>query len=195
MNFMEKRILEEATVAPDGVLKMDSFLNHQVDMALCDQISAYFYEKFKNCPVTKVLTIETSGIVLAGAVARAFGVPLVIAMKEPSRNLDGQTYVAEVVGDDGKTSDVILGKRFLTAQDRVLIIDDLLANGYALQALISLVDAAGATVEGIGIAVERGDKEGGWRIRNLGYWLDSLVIVESMNAKTGEIKFRVEENV
>ena len=192
MNFLEKRILQEATVAPGNVLKVDSFLNHQVDMALCDAIGNYFYQRFQDCAVTKVLTIETSGIILAGAVARAFGVPLVIAKKTGSQNLDGQTYMAEVMGDKVKTSDVIVEKRFLTAQDRVLIIDDLLANGYALQALISLVDAAGASVEGIGIAIERGDKEGGWRIRNLGYRLESLVVVESMDEKTGEIKFQVE---
>ena len=192
MNFLEKRILQEATVAPGNVLKVDSFLNHQVDMALCDAIGNYFYQRFQDCAVTKVLTIETSGIILAGAVARAFGVPLVIAKKTGSQNLDGQTYMAEVMGDKVKTSDVIVEKRFLTAQDRVLIVDDLLANGYALQALISLVDAAGASVEGIGIAIERGDKEGGWRIRNLGYRLESLVVVESMDEKTGEIKFQVE---
>ena len=193
MNFLEKRILEEAAVAPGNVLKVDSFLNHQVDMALCDAIGNFFYEKFKNCPVTKVLTIETSGIVLAGAVARAFGVPMVIAKKTHSQNLDGQTFVAEVMGDGGKSSEVIVGKRFLTAADRVLIIDDLLANGYALQALISLVDAAGATIEGLGIAIEKGDKEGGWRIRNLGYRLESLAVVESMNDKTGEITFRMKK--
>lgn len=193
MNFLEKRILQEATVAPGKVLKVDSFLNHQVDMALCDAIGDYFYKQFQGCAVTKVLTIETSGIILAGAVARAFGVPLVIAKKTGSQNLDGQTYVAEVMGDAAKTSDVIVEKRFLTAQDRVLIIDDLLAGGYAMQALISLADAAGAAVEGIGIAVERGDKEGGWRIRNLGYRVESLVVVESMDDKTGEIRFWMEE--
>ena len=195
MNFLEKRILEEATVAPGNVLKVDSFLNHQVDMALCDTMGNWFYEKFQDSPVTKVLTIETSGIVLAGCVARAFGVPLVIAKKTNSQNLDGQTYVAEVMGDDGKTSDVIVEKRFLTAGDKVLLIDDLLANGYALQALVSLADAAGATVEGIGIAIERGDKEGGWRIRNLGYRLESLTVVEKLDANNGEIVFQMEEKL
>ena len=195
MNFLEKRILEEATVAPGNVLKVDSFLDHQVDMALCDEIGNYFYKKFQNSAVTKVLTIETSGIILAGCVARALGVPLVIGKKTYTHNLGGQAYVAEVMGDDGRISDVVVEKQFLTANDRVVIIDDLLANGYALQALISLVDAAGASVEGIGIAIEKGDKEGGWRIRNLGYRLESLTVVESMNAETGEIKFRVEETV
>ena len=193
MNFLEKRILEEATVAPGNVLKVDSFLNHQVDMALCDAIGDYFYKQFQGCNLTKVLTIETSGIILAGAVARAFGVPLVIAKRTNTKNIHGQVYTAEVLDDDGRISDVLLGKRFLKDTDKVLIIDDLLANGYALQALISLVDAAGATIEGIGIAIERGDKEGGWRIRNLGYRLESLAVVESMNDETGEIKFRVEE--
>jgi xanthine phosphoribosyltransferase len=163
-------------------------------MALCDKIADWFHDKFCGCAVTKVLTIETSGIVLAGAVARTFGVPLVIAKKSHSHNLEGQVYVAEVMGDEGKTNDVVVGKRFLTDRDRILIIDDLLANGYSLQALISLVDAAGAAVEGLGIAIERGDKEGGWRIRNLGYQLESLVVVESIDDKTREIKFQMEEN-
>lgn len=193
MNFLQKRILEEGVVAPGNVLKVDSFLNHQVDMALCDQIGQAFYDQFKDCPVTKVLTIETSGIILAGSVARAFRVPLVIAKRTNTKNIHGQVYMAEVLDDDGRISDVILGKRFLTAGDRVLVIDDLLANGYALQALISLVDAAGASVEGIGIAVEKGYLEGGWRIRNLGYRLESLAVVEDMDENTGEIKFRLEE--
>lgn len=195
MNFLEKRILEEATVAPGNVLKVDSFLDHQVDMTLCDAVGDYFHTKFKDHRVTKVLTIETSGIVLAGCVARVFGVPLVIGKKTYSHNLEGQVYSVEVMGDDGRISDVLVEKRFLTADDRVLIVDDLLANGYALQALIALVDAAGATIEGIGIAIERGDKEGGWRIRNLGYQLDSLAVVEELNDITGEIKLKMEEKL
>ena len=195
MNFLEKRILEEAVVAPGNVLKVDSFLNHQVDMTLIDEIGQAFYNLYKGAPITKVLTIETSGIILAGAVARAFGVPLVIAKRTNTKNIHGQVYAAEVLDDAGRISDVLLGKRFLTGADRVLIIDDLLANGYALQALISLVDAAGAAIEGIGIAIEKGYLEGGWRIRNLGYRLESLAVVEKMNDKTGEIIFRVEETV
>lgn len=195
MNFLEKRILEEAVVAPGNVLKVDSFLNHQVDMALVEEIGQTFYNLYKGAPITKVLTIETSGVILAGAVARAFGVPLVIAKRTNTKNIHGQVYAAEVLDDAGRISDVLLGKRFLTDADRVLIIDDLLANGYALQALISLVDAAGAAIEGIGIAIEKGYLEGGWRIRNLGYRLESLAVVEKMNDETGEIVFRVEETV
>lgn len=195
MNFLEKRILEEAVVAPGNLLKVDSFLNHQVDMTLIDEIGQAFYDLYKGAPITKVLTIETSGIILAGAVARAFGVPLVIAKRTNTKNIHGQVYAAEVLDDAGRISDVLLGKRFLTDADRVLIIDDLLANGYALQALISLVDAAGAAIEGIGIAIEKGYLEGGWRIRNLGYRVESLAIVERMDDKTGEIVFRVEETV
>ena len=193
MNFLEKRILKEAVVDAGNVLKVDSFLNHQVDMALVEEIGQAFYSLYKGAPITKVLTIETSGIILAGAVAKAFGVPLVIAKRTTTKNIHGQVYTAEVLDDDGRISDVLLGKRFLTDADKVLIIDDLLANGYALQALISLVDAAGAGIEGIGIAIEKGYLEGGWRIRNLGYRVESLAIVESMNDKTGEITFRVEE--
>ena len=195
MNFLEQRILKEAVVDAGNVLKVDSFLNHQVDMALVEEIGQAFYSLYKGAPITKVLTIETSGIILAGAVAKAFGVPLVIAKRTTTKNIHGQVYTAEVLDDDGRISDVLLGKRFLTDADKVLIIDDLLANGYALQALISLVDAAGAGIEGIGIAIEKGYLEGGWRIRNLGYRVESLAVVESMNDKTGEIKFRVEETV
>jgi xanthine phosphoribosyltransferase len=119
----------------------------------------------------------------------------VIAKRTNTRNIHGQAYTAQVLDDNGGTSDVILGKRFLKDTDKVLIIDDLLANGYALQALISLVDAAGASVEGIGIAIEKGYMEGGWRIRNLGYRLESLAVAEAMDDKTGEIRFYLEEKV
>ena len=194
MNFLEEKIIKEGTVKPGNVLKVDSFLNHQLDIALLEQIGAEFHRRFADCPVTKVLTIEASGIAIAYPVARAFGVPLVIAKKHNSVNMDGDSYVAEVESyTHKKTNRVIVSKKFLNENDHVLIIDDFLANGCALQGLISIVDCAEATVEGLGIVIEKGFQEGGHRIRNLGYHLESLAIVESMDAETGEIRFRSRE--
>ena len=191
MNFLEKKILEEGIVKPGNVLKVDSFLNHQMDIALLDQMGAEFKRRFADCNITKVLTIEASGIAIAYPVAREFGVPLVFAKKSQSINLDGDMYVAEVESFTHKrTNRVIVSKKYLTADDHVLIIDDFLANGCALQGLVSIVESAGATVEGLGIAVEKGFQDGGWRIRNLGYRLESLAIVDAMDPITGEITFR-----
>ena len=194
MNFLEERILRDGVVKPGDILKVDSFLNHQLDISLLEQIGREFQRRFEDAPVTKVLTIESSGIAIAYPVARALGVPMVVARKSQSVNLDGELYVAEVETFTHKrTTNVIVSKKYLSAQDRVLIIDDFLANGCVLQGLISIVDAAGATVEGCGIAVEKGFQEGGWRIRNLGYRVESLAIIESMDADSGKITFREEE--
>lgn len=191
MNFIEERILKDGTVKEGNVLKVDNFLNHQMDPTLLDRIGEEFYERFKSKPVTKVLTIEASGIAIAYAVARCFGVPMVFAKKAKSINIDGDMYTAEVESFTHKNKNqVIVSKKFLTRDDKILIIDDFLANGCALQGLISISEAAGATVEGIGIVIEKGFQYGGRSIRNLGYQLESLAIVESMDAETGNVVFR-----
>jgi len=191
MNFLEERILKDGVVKPGNVLKVDSFLNHQMDISLMDQMGEEFHRRFADKPITKVLTIEASGIAVAYAVAREFGVPLVFAKKSTSINMDGEMYVAEVASFTHKTlSQVIVSKKYISAEDHVLIVDDFLANGYALQGLISIVASAGATVEGLGIAIEKGFQEGGHRMRNLGFHLESLAIIESMDPQTGLIVFR-----
>ena len=191
MNFLEERILKDGVVKPGNVLKVDSFLNHQMDIALMDRIGDEFKRRFSDCNITKVLTIEASGIAIAYPVARAFGVPMVFAKKSKSVNIDGEMYVAQVESFTHKNiNTVIVAKKFLSPDDHVLIIDDFLANGCALQGLISIVESSGATVEGLGIAIEKGFQDGGYRIRNLGYRLESLAIVDAMDAITGEITFR-----
>ena len=191
MNFLEERIMKDGVVKPGNVLKVDSFLNHQMDIALMDQMGEEFKRRFAGSPINKVLTIEASGIGIAASVARSFGVPMVFAKKAKSINLDGEMYTAEVESFTHKNKNqVIVSKKFLTPDDHVLIIDDFLANGCALQGLISVVESAGATVEGLGIAIEKGFQIGGRVIRNLGYHLESLAIVDAMDAETGSITFR-----
>ena len=194
MNFIEERILKEGVVKPGDVLKVDSFLNHQIDVVFLDEIAREFQRRFGNQPITKVLTIEASGIAIACSVARVLGVPVVFAKKSKSLNIDGEAYVAEVESyTHKKTNRIIVAKKYLGENDHVLIVDDFLANGCALQGLISLVDAAGAEVVGCGIVIEKGFQEGGHRIRNLGFRLESLAIIESMDAKSGTITFRAQE--
>ena len=194
MNFLEERIVKDGIVKPGNVLKVDSFLNHQLDVQLVDQMGQEFYKRFADKQITKVLTIESSGIAIAYPVAHAFGVPLVVAKKTQSKNLDGDLYIADIDGfPNFNKSQVIVSKKFLSRDDHVLIIDDFLASGYALQGLISLVDAADASVEGLGIAVEKAFQEGGHRLRNLGYHLESLAIIESMDPAKGTIQFRKQD--
>jgi len=191
MNFLEARIAKDGVVKEGNVLKVDSFLNHQMDIGLMDEIGKEFYRRFQNRPINKILTIEASGIAIAYAVAQQFKVPLLFAKKSKSINIAGDTYVAEVASFTHKNiNTVVVSKQFLSDKDHVLIVDDFLANGCALQGLISIVDQAGGTVEGIGIAVEKGFQMGGQVIRNLGYKLESLAIVESMDPETGKIIFR-----
>ena len=194
MNFLEERILKDGIVKEGNVLKVDSFLNHQMDINLFKQMGEEFKRRFAGKDINKIITIEASGIGIACVVASYFDVPVVFAKKTQSINIDGDVYVAEVESFTQKNKNqVIVSKRFLGPEDRVLIIDDFLANGCALQGLISIVAQAGGTVEGIGIAVEKGFQAGGRMIRNLGYQLESLAIVESMDAATGTVKFREQE--
>lgn len=191
MNCLEKRIAKDGVVKEGNVLKVDSFLNHQMDIGLMNEIGKEFYERFKGKPINKILTIEASGIAIAYAVAQQFNVPVLFAKKSKSINIAGDTYTAEVESFTHKNRNtVVVSKQFLSEKDHVLIIDDFLANGCALQGLISIVDQAGGTVEGIGIAVEKGFQVGGQIIRNLGYHLESLAIVDAMNHETGEVIFR-----
>lgn len=191
MNFLEERIMKDGVVKEGNVLKVDAFLNHQMDIDLFNEMGKEWKKRFEGKNINKILTVEASGIGIACIVAQHFNCPVVFAKKSKSINIDGEMYVADVESFTHKTKNqVIVSKKFLTADDHVLLIDDFLANGCALQGLIQIVHAAGGTVEGIGIAVEKGFQTGGRIIRNLGYQLESLAIVESMNAETGEIVFR-----
>ena len=191
MKLLKERILKDGAVKPGNVLKVDSFLNHQMDIALLNEMGKEFKRRFDGKSINKILTIEASGIGIACIVAQHFGVPVVFAKKAKSINLDGEMYVAEVESFTHKCKNqVIVSKKFLAPDDHVLIIDDFLANGCALQGLIQIVQQAGATVEGIGIAIEKGFQAGGRMIRNLGFHLESLAIVEEMDPEAGCITFR-----
>lgn len=191
MNFLEERIVKDGIVKEGNVLKVDSFLNHQMDIRLFDQVGEEFKKRFEGTPINKILTIEASGIGIACVAARQFDVPVIFAKKSKSINIEGEVYVAEVESFTHKCKNqVIVSKKFLNPDDNVLIIDDFLANGCALQGLISIVTSAGANVAGIGIVIEKGFQTGGQIIRNLGYHLESLAIVDEMDAATGNIIFR-----
>ena len=191
MNFLEERIVRDGVVKPGNVLKVDGFLNHQMDPRLMVQMAEEFKRRFAGKPINKILTIEASGIGIAAFVALVFDAPLVFAKKSKSINIDGEMYVAEVESFTHKNKNqVIVSKKFLSENDHVLIIDDFLANGCALQGLIQIAESAGATVEGCGIAIEKGFQIGGRVIRNLGYQLESLAIVDAMDAENGTITFR-----
>lgn len=191
MNFLEERIKKDGIVKEGNVLKVDSFLNHQMDIELFDQMGAEYKKRFADKPINKILTIEASGIGIACIAAQHFHVPVVFAKKSQSINLDGESYITKVESFTHKrTYDVIVSKKYLNPEDHILIIDDFLANGCAVNGLIDLIRSAGATVEGVGIAIEKGFQEGGRLIREKGIHVESLAIVESMNDETGEIVFR-----
>ena len=191
MKISEERIQRDGVVKKGNVLKVDSFLNHQMDVKLFRQMAEEWKRLFADRPINKILTIEASGIGIACIVAELFEVPVVFAKKSQSINLDGEMYSAQIESfTHKKTYDVIVSKKFLGREDHVLVIDDFLANGCAINGLLEIIDEAGATVEGVGIAIEKGFQQGGKLIRERGVRLESLAIVESMNDETGEIKFR-----
>lgn len=191
MNFLEERIIKDGVVKSNTILKVDSFLNHQIDTGLLDEIGKEFKKRFDGKPINKILTIEASGIGIACIAALHFGVPVVFAKKSKTSNLGNDVYTAEVKSfTHNEVRTIIVSKDYLTENDHVLIVDDFLANGCALKGLISVCRQANATVEGIGIVVEKGFQNGGQIIRELGYRVESLAIVDSMNAKTGAVVFR-----
>lgn len=191
MKLLEERIQKDGTVKEGNILKVDSFLNHQMDVDLFDQMGKEFKRLFADAPINKILTIEASGIGIACVVAQSFHVPVVFAKKAQSLNIDGDVFSSKVESFTHKrVYDVIVSKKFLSPKDHVLIIDDFLANGCAVMGLIDLINASGATLEGVGIAVEKGFQEGGAMIREKGIRLESLAIVDAMDPATGAITFR-----
>ncbi len=191
MRLLEERIKKDGVVKPGNVLKVDSFLNHQMDVQLFNEMGAEFKRLFADKPINKILTIEASGIGIACVVAQHFNVPVVFAKKTQSINLDGEMYTSKIESFTHKRIyDVIVSKKFISSEDHVLIIDDFLANGCAVKGLIEIIKSAGATVEGVGIAIEKGQQIGGKELRAQGLQVESLAIIESMNDETGEIVFR-----
>ena len=191
MELLKQRIRQDGIVKGNDVLKVDSFLNHQMDVDLFNEIGKEFQRLYGDCGVTKILTIEASGIGIACVTAQFFDCPVIFAKKNKTRNIAGDVYTSKVESfTHGKVYDIIVSKEFLHPGERVLLIDDFLANGKALRGLIDICEHAGATVEGIGIAVEKGFQGGGDRLRQEGYDVDSLAIVESMDPETGDITFR-----
>ena len=191
MKLLEERIRKDGTVKAGNVLKVDSFLNHQMDIDLFNEMGKEWAHLFADRKITKILTVEASGIGIACVAAQHFHVPVVFAKKSQSVNIDGEVYSTKIESFTHKrVYDVIVSKKFLHPEDHILIIDDFLANGCALEGLIDIVNKAGASVEGGGIAVEKGFQKGGDLIRSKGIRVESLAIVESMDDKTGEITFR-----
>lgn len=191
MKLLEERICRDGVVKEGNILKVDSFLNHQMDIELFNEMGKEWARLFADRPINKILTVEASGIGIACVAAQHFHAPVVFAKKAKSLNIDGEVYKTEIESFTHKrVYNVIVSKKFLGPEDHVLIIDDFLANGCALEGLLDIVDKAGATVEGIGIAVEKGFQDGGARIRSKGVHLESLAIVDGMDAATGEITFR-----
>ena len=191
MKLLEERIQRDGTVKAGNVLKVDSFLNHQMDVDLFDRMGQEFKRLFADAPINKILTIEASGIGIACVVAQSFHVPVVFAKKTQSLNIDGEVFSSKVTSfTHQRVYDIIVSRKFLSPEDHILIIDDFLANGCAVTGLIELIRAAGATLEGVGIAVEKGFQTGGQQLREMGIRLESLAIVESMDDTTGRITFR-----
>ncbi len=191
MRLLEERIRQDGTIKGENVLKVDAFLNHQMDIELFEQMAHEWKHLFINKPINKILTIEASGIGIAAIAGRVFNVPVVFAKKAQSINLDGTLYATRVESfTHKKVFDVIVSKKFVGEDDHLLLIDDFMANGCAMAGLIQICEDAGATIEGIGIAIEKGFQEGGKRLRDMGYQVESLAIIDAMDPRTGEISFR-----
>ncbi|MBQ7432178.1 MAG: xanthine phosphoribosyltransferase [Lachnospiraceae bacterium] len=191
MKLLEERIRKDGVIKEGGVVKVDNFLNHQMDIRLFNEMGKEWKRLFVDKPINKILTIEASGIGIAAIAAQYFDVPVVFAKKTQSINLDGEVYSTKIQSfTHGRVYDVIVSKKYISAEDHILIIDDFLANGCALLGLIDLVEAAGATVEGIGIAIEKGFQPGGGLIREKGYHLESLAIIDRIQKETNELIFR-----
>ena len=191
MKLLKDRILKDGVIKPGNILKVDSFLNHQMDIDLINEIGKEFKRRFADCPITKILTIEASGIGIACVVAEIFDVPVVFAKKTQTKNIAGDVYTTKVESfTHGRVYDIIVSREFLGKGDKVLLIDDFLANGKALEGLAELVKKSGAELVGAGVVIEKGFQVGGDIIRSKGIHLESLAIVESMDEKTGEVVFR-----
>ena len=191
MELLEQRIQKDGTVKAGNVLKVDSFLNHQIDIGLLNEIGKEFKRLFADKKITKILTIEASGIAIAAIVAQYFDVPVVFAKKSQSINLDGSVYTTKIESFTHKrVYDVIVSKKYLSKDDHILVIDDFLANGCAVEGLIDIIQSSGATLEGVGIIIEKGFQDGGKRLREKGIRVESLAIVDAMDDVTGQITFR-----
>lgn len=191
MRLLEERIRIDGTVKSENVLKVDSFLNHQMDIDLFTELAQEWKRLFSGRRIDKIMTIEASGIGIAAICGTVFQVPVVFAKKSQSINLDGTVYCTSIQSfTHGTVFDVIVSKKFISEGEHVLLIDDFMANGCAMNGLIEVCEYAGAVVEGIGIAIEKGFQSGGDDLRERGYDVQSLAIVESMNPETGEIIFR-----
>ena len=193
MNFLEERILKDGDVRPGGIVKVDSFLNHQLDLGVLDGIGKAFYGRFKDAGITKVITVEASGIAIACMTARYFNVPVLFAKKARSRNIDGDVYTAKVMSYTyGREYTITLSAKYLDASDSVLLVDDFLAAGKALNGLISICEQAGARVGGIGVAIEKSFQEGGRNIREAGYSVMSIARISAIH-DDGTITFDTDE--
>ena len=191
MELLEQRIIKDGIVKAGNVLKVDSFLNHQIDIDLMNEIGKEFKRIFSDVEITKIFTIEASGIAVAAIVAQYFNVPVVFAKKTQSINLDGSVYSTKIESFTHKrVYDVIVSKKYLSPDDKILVVDDFLANGCAAEGLIELINESGATLQGVGIIIEKGFQDGGKRLREKGIRVESLAIMDAMNDETGEIKFR-----
>lgn len=191
MELLEQRIIKDGIVKEGNVLKVDSFLNHQIDIDLMNEIGKEFKRIFSDVEITKIFTIEASGIAVAAIVAQYFNVPVVFAKKTQSINLDGSVYSTKIESFTHKrVYDVIVSKKYLSPDDKILVVDDFLANGCAAEGLIELINESGATLQGVGIIIEKGFQDGGKRLREKGIRVESLAIIDAMNDETGEIKFR-----